>query len=143
MLKTWFLQLFWRWTQPLTFIWNLAKPCEQLFLRKCFCWSILYLVILVLLFCETNLISRKSAFRRNFRWNVGREHLALTAWKRYYSTVRIASVRYLQAEDCNTCLHKSLSTWQLGFTFLSFWYIICIYVIYIWYSPLKDSLKWL
>ena len=28
----------------------------------------------------------------------------------YYSIVRIASVRYVQAEDCNTRLHETLST---------------------------------
>ena len=30
--------------------------------------------------------------------------------KRYYSIVCIASVRYVQAEDCNTWLHETLST---------------------------------
>ena len=38
-----------------------------------------------LLLCETNLITRKTVFRRNFQWSAGPKHLALTAWKRYYS----------------------------------------------------------
>ena len=31
--------------------------------------------------------------------------------KRYCSIVRITSVSYVQAEDCNTHLHETLSTW--------------------------------
>ena len=31
--------------------------------------------------------------------------------KGYHSIVCIASVRYVQAEDCNTRLHETLSTW--------------------------------
>ena len=34
-----------------------------------------------------------------------------TSEKGYYSIVRIASVRYVQAEDCNTRLNETLSTW--------------------------------
>ena len=64
-----------------------------------------------LLFCETILITRKSVFRRNFQWSVGPKHLALTVWKRYCTIVRIASACYVQAEDCNACLHETLSTW--------------------------------
>ena len=41
LLKFWLLELFWRWTPTLTFIWNLTKPFEQLFLGKCFCFNIL------------------------------------------------------------------------------------------------------
>ena len=66
---------------------------------------------LVLFFCDTNLTTRKSVFWQNFQWRVGAEHLVLTAWKRYYSIVRIVSVCYVEAEDCNACLHETLSTW--------------------------------
>ena len=125
-LKTWFLKLFWRWTPPPTFIWNLAKPLKQLFLRKCFCFNIsqgitVFTNRFVLLFSEANLITRKSVFRRNFQLSVGPKHLALTTWKRYYSTAPIASVRYLQAEDFNAYLHETLSTWWLVMI------LVCIY----------------
>ena len=40
LLKFWLLQLFWRWTPPVTYIWNLTKSFEQLFLGKCFCFNI-------------------------------------------------------------------------------------------------------
>ena len=89
-LKTWILQLFWRWSPPLTFIRNLAKPFQQLFVIKCFAsifrrGSLSLLIWLVLLLCETNLIFKKRTFWWSFHWRVGPEHLALTAWKRYFS----------------------------------------------------------
>ena len=54
------MKLLWRWTPALTFIWNLAKPLKQLFLRKYFCFNISQGIIVftnrfVLLFSETNL----------------------------------------------------------------------------------------
>ena len=109
-LKTWFFQLFWRWTSPLSLIWNLGK----LVLGKRLCFNILQGITvlsnrLVLVFCETNLIIRKRVFRRSFQWNVQLEHLALTAWKKkYFSIVCIVSVRYVQTEDCKACLHETL-----------------------------------
>ena len=111
---------FLKMNHPITFIRNLARPSKQLFLGKgsCLNISLFSLVWLVFLFCETNSITRKSIFWRNFRWSTGPEHLALTAWKRYY----LKKICHVQAEDCDACLHETLSTWYLGFISLSFWY---------------------
>ena len=51
--------------------------------------------------------------------------------KRHYSIVRIAPVRYVQAQDCSTRLHKTLRAWWLGFISLSFWYklLYCLWII--------------
>ena len=39
-LKTWLLELFWRWTLPLSFIQDLAKPFEQVLGGKRICLNI-------------------------------------------------------------------------------------------------------
>ena len=111
-LKTWPLQLFWRWTPPLIFIRNHAKPFEQLFLgkRKGFRKGSLFLLIDWFYFSVKPFWSLERVFFDE-SFSVGPKHLALTAWKRYYSIVRIVSVRYVQAEVCNACLHGTLSTW--------------------------------
>ena len=84
-------------------------------------------------FCETYLIARKSVFWWNFQWNLGSEHLALTAWKRYYSTVCTASVHYVCTGWGLQCMFtwdsEYLITWQLDFISLLFMYIyIYIYI---------------
>ena len=68
------LELFWRRNPSLTFFRSLAEPFEQRFLGKRFCFNISQRIIvftnrLALLFCETNLITRKSVFRGNLRSN--------------------------------------------------------------------------
>ena len=99
---------FWRRTPQLTFIWNLAKHFEQLFPGKCFCFDILQWITgftsrLVLLFCETNVVTRTSVLQRTFKWTVRSEHLALTAWKRYY-------ISLLQLHTSSLPLPEGLAT---------------------------------
>ena len=45
--------------------------------------------------------------------NLGQNTLHWWSEKRYYSIVRIASSRYVQAEDCNTLSHETLGTDKL------------------------------
>ena len=69
----------------------------------------------VLLSCEINMTLEKEVFSEVFRevfseaWDQNALHCL--SEKGYYSIVCIASVRYVQAEDCNTRLHETLSTW--------------------------------
>ena len=56
----------------LTFIRNFAKSFKQLFLGKRFCLNAsqeitVFNNVIGLIFCETNLTTRKSVFRRNFQ----------------------------------------------------------------------------
>ena len=55
--------------------------------------------------------TRKSFFGKTFSEVWDQNILRWLPEKRHYSIVRIASVRYVQAVDCNTRLHETLSTW--------------------------------
>ena len=98
----------------MTFTLNLAKSLEQLFLGtlllKYFAGDYCLLVRLVLLSCEINLTLERVVLSEVFSeaWDYNTLHCL--SEKGYYSIVRIASVRYVQAEDCNTRLHETLST---------------------------------
>ena len=64
--------------------WNIFSTTisREVILLK-FCKSSLFLQMwLILLFCKTNIITRKSAFQQNFKWCMGPEHLALIAWRK-------------------------------------------------------------
>ena len=67
------------------------------------------LVSLVLLSCETNLTLELLFFSEIFSeaWDQNTQHCLSD--KGYFSIVHIASVRYVQAKDCNTRLHETLS----------------------------------
>ena len=89
------------------------------------------LVWLVLLSCEINLTLERVVFSDIFSEAWDQNTLCCLSEKGYYSIVRIGSVRYVQTEDCNTCLHETLSIWQLSFISLSFWYklLYCLWII--------------
>ena len=93
----WFLVV---WLNHIIFVFDFYQ-CFYIFRRK-------YLMWLILLFCETNLIIRKSIFWRNLWWSV--EDLMLTTWKKilFYCKHSISSL--CTAEDCNTRSHETLST---------------------------------
>ena len=55
----------------------------------------------------------------NFSKSWDQNPIAMSVWKRYHSTVCIASVRYVQVQDCNPYLHESRSTWNLSIIYLS------------------------
>ena len=76
------------------------------------------LVQLVLLFCKINLTFEKVFLGKIFSEAWDQSALHCLPEKRYFSIVRIASIRYLQAENCNTRLHESMSTWKFGFVSL-------------------------
>ena len=63
------------------------------------------MVLLILLSCETNLVLKRVFFDEIFSEAWDQNTLQCLPEKRYYSIVRIASVRYVQAEDYNTRLH--------------------------------------
>ena len=68
------------------------------------------LVQLVILSREINLTLERVVFSEIFSevWDQNIFHCL--SEKGYYSIVRIVSVRYAQAEDCDTCLYETLST---------------------------------
>ena len=81
----------------------LTTISREALLLKCFARDHCFLLVwLVLLFCETDLITRKRVFRRNIWWSVGTEHLAVTAWKKklFNCTYSVSSL-CTGAEDCN------------------------------------------
>ena len=98
---------------------------KEALLLKYFAGDYCLLVWLVLLSCKTNLTLESVFFGESFSAAWDQNILHCLSEKRYYSIVRIASVRYIQTEDCNTRLHENLNTWQLGFISLWFW---CHYI---------------
>ena len=87
------------------------------------------LMWLVLLFCETNLITRKCVFGETFNevWDQNTLHWLLE--KRYCSAVCIVSICYVQAEDSNTRLHETLSTeYLVTLLTLLYFFIILVYI---------------
>ena len=69
------------------------------------------LMWLVLLSCETNLTLERVFSSETFSEAWDQNTLHWLPEKRYYSTERTSSVRYVQAEDCNTRFDEVLSTW--------------------------------
>ena len=57
-----------------------------------------------------DLTLKRAVFSEVFSETWDQSTLHCLSKKGYYSIVRIASVRYVEAEDCNTRLHETLST---------------------------------
>ena len=133
-------QLFWRWTWPVTFTLNWAKSLEQLFLGtlllKYFAGGYCLLVWLVLLSCEINLTLERVVFSEVFSEAWDQNTLHCLSKKGYYSIVRIVSVRYVQAEDCNTRLHE---TWVPD-NLVLFLYHCGIYILKLHYKEIGKSI---
>ena len=77
---------------------------------KYFAGDYCLLVRLVLLSCEINLTLERVVFSDVFSEAWDQNTLHCLPEKGYCPIVRIASVRYVQAEDCNTRLHETLNT---------------------------------
>ena len=50
----------------------------------------------------------------NFSKSWDQNPIAMSVWKRYHSTVCIASVHYVKFQACKQYLHESRSTWNLS-----------------------------